>query len=178
MLHNMRKAKLLTIAATTVLLLLLGSCGGGSDPIIERAGAFIGGALSSFGGADSPDAGARNTAMEIAISRIYDLTPGGFTLLTGPATTVATGIGNFGGGNGNVDLAGLGQQATITLNISADDPRYSSVEMDGVFNPSEAQTAIDLPGASFIVEWTITWEDDGLPYILTAVQSLAGTDWL
>ena len=176
MLHHMRKASLLTLVTLTVML-LLGSCGGG-EAVVQRASAFIGGALSSFGGTDSPDADARNTAMEIAISRIYDFTQGGFTLLSGTATTTATNLGEFGGGNGFVDLAGQGQLATIVLNISADDPRYSSVELAGVFSPSEAQTAIDLPGASFFVEWTISWEDDGVPYTLTAAQSLTGTDWL
>lgn len=178
MLLDMRKTRLLTIIATVALLLILGSCGGGADPIAQRASAFIGGALSSFGGIDANDPGARNTAMELAISRIYDMTPGGFTLLSGTATTDSSGLGDFGAGNGVVDLAGLGQLATINFSITADDPRYSSVEMAGVFNPSEAQSAIDLPGTSFVVEWTVSWEDDGMPYSLIAEQSLSGTDWL
>jgi len=156
----------------------LAACSSSGIPMGEqRAGAFVGGALTNFFGLDADDPSVRNTAREIAVGRIYDLTPAGYTIVSGAASSAPGGFGDFGGGNGSVTVnAGMGQ-STIELEIASFDPDVGNVVLLGRFNASEAQQAVDSPGASYTIAWDLSWEQDGTVYEVSAEQAVSGTDW-
>ncbi|MCH7471581.1 hypothetical protein IIA79_01320, partial [bacterium] len=63
------KVRIVTPIAAFILFALLAGCGS-SVQLVQMANAFLGGALSNFGGLDGDDPDARNTAREIATRRV------------------------------------------------------------------------------------------------------------
>jgi len=164
-----------TFLSVLALAALLAACGG-DTALNQRAGSFEGGALSNFSGADGADSDARSVARDIAGGRDYDLTASGYTLLDGAATSWQSGAGsNFSDGDGTVTVNGA--EATVNMTVISSDPSISNVALAGTLNVADAQAAIENPGSSFVVTWTILWELEGEARGLTAEQTLLGTEW-
>jgi hypothetical protein len=177
MLARMRTIHILAALSALALAGLLAACGGATATLNQRAGSFEGGALSSFGGADGDDIDARATARDIAGGRDYDFTAAGFTLLNGAATSWQPGAGsNFGDGDGTVTLDGA--QATVNLSVISNDPDVTDVALAGSFDVADAQAAIANAGSSFVIEWTLVWQQAGEARSLTAQQTLLGAEWV
>jgi hypothetical protein len=164
---------LATVLTSSVLAL---SACGGSDPLNLQADSFQGGSLSNFGGLDGADTEARDIAREMAVGRNFDFTPGGgFTLSSGPINSTSDG-GDFGIGGGTLDLSG--DDATVDLDITSENPNVTNAHMVGTFSLAAASAAIANPSSSFDVEWTISFDTfGGIPVELTATQTLTGTDF-
>jgi hypothetical protein len=171
-----RVIKLAAAALLAVSMLFLGACGS-SPNTVERANSLDGGALSNFNGPDGSDADARATARAIAGNRGYDFTSTGYTLTSGQATSWAIlDSSDFTDGIGPLTIDGA--SSTVQFDVQSADPSVTNVQLSGTFDATEAQLAIDNPGASFIIQWTISWEVGGAPFTLTAEQTLLGSDWV
>ncbi len=167
--------RLLLALAGAGLLSMLQACGGSEELPQLNADIFTGGSLSNFGGADGGDSDARDTARELATSRSFDFTPSGFTISSGPVSTDGAPGSFFTGGTGT--LAVSGDNATVTLSPVSSDPNYTDIEMVGTFSLSAAQSTITNPGASFPVDWDISFTSFGIPLSLSATQELTGSDF-
>ena len=176
----MVKQTLFIALATICLLIAAGlaacSAGGGID-LDQRAGLFVGGALSNFSGTDGDEPLARATARDIAIAREFDFTPLGFTVAAGSASTsIAGASARFGDGLGTIAVNG--DTATVELNIVALDPSVANVSLVGTFSVSEAQEAISDAGRSSTVTWVFMFNEGITTYSIEADQVLSGTNWV
>jgi len=163
---------LATLAASAVAL---ASCGSGTSLLDMKAKSFEGGSLSNFGGADGGNTADRNIAKEMAEGRNFDFTPTGFTFASGPVSSSSEG-GDFGFGGGS--MAVDGDNATVDIDVTSNNPDITNAHMVGSFNTSAAGLAIVDPGKTFDVAWTISFDTLGVPVELTAIQTLAGTDFV
>lgn len=170
-----RKASLVLLLLLSVLSLGLSSCGG-TEAVVEHAQLLLGGSLSNFSGPDGADPDLRAVAREMATGREYDLTPLGFTIAAGAATSTAPLGSDFGDAWGDVVINGA--LATVTLTPDAQPATAIDPEMSGEFDLAEAQAAIDNPGSSFTVTWRFTWTDGTGAHDLSAEQVLTGTDFV
>ena len=170
--RNWLKLVLIITAALAV-----NACGSGTGVVLnERAADFAGGALSSFGGADSEDTTARATARDIMVGREFDCISSSFLVAAGTAITdVAAASSRFSGGMG--DLAVDGDEGVLTLEVFNVDPEVVYITITGYFSVTEAQRAVEDAGASFLVDWEIEFTEGDVDYSLTAQQVLAGTNW-
>lgn len=176
MLNHMRNTNTgLSLLLAAFCLLWLAACGSDA-PLVQRADQFDGGALSNFGGTFGADPDARATAREIASGRSYDFSLSGFDILPGGAESGGPGGSPFGLGTGTVALDG--DNATVELDITSTDPNVTNVHMTGTFSLAQATAAIASPGASFVVNWLISFDTFGTPVSLTAEQTLMGTDFV
>lgn len=166
---------LLSLAAVATVM-AFASCGGTNTNLIQNAGSFDGGALSNFGGVDGANTDARAIARDMASGRNYDFTPVGFTIAAGSAASNGPNGSPFGVGNGSIALAG--DTATVTLDITSADPNVTNAQMVGTFSVAEASAAITNPGASFVVDWAMSFDSLGVPVHLSAQQTLNGTDFV
>jgi hypothetical protein len=154
---------------------VLASCGSGTSLLDMKAKSFDGAALENFGGSDGAGTAARNIARNMAEGRNYDFTPSGFTFSSGPVTSSAE-EGDFGFGGGSIAVDG--DEATVDLDVTSNNPDITNAHMVGTFNTTAAGLAIADPGKTFDVAWTIGFETLGEPVELTAMQTLAGTDFV
>jgi len=182
MLERMRINRTIRLAVLAFSLLALvvleAACGSGGGLVIEqRAQAYVGGALSNFGGIDGGSSTARSVARDIAIAREFDFIQPGFMVSAGTITaTTAAASQSFGDGTGQLQV--LGDQATAELNISSRDPQISDATITGSFSLSQAQAALNDAGRSFTVNWEFEFSANGLPVSLSAEQTLSGTNWV
>ena len=164
------------LIAALVLLLAACSAGGGIQ-IEQRAQAFLGGALSNFGGPDGNDATARSIARDIAIGREFVFVQAGFTVASGQATANIGGADpSFGSGNGQVTVSG--NQGTLELTIYSSSGPAGDADLTGTFGTAAAQATVQDPGASFTISWAFEFSQGGTDYSITADQILSGTDWV
>ncbi|MCC7479617.1 hypothetical protein IT575_14335 [bacterium] len=170
-----RSSAIASLALAALIALLCSACGGTDETVQLNADFFSGGSLSNFGGSDGGDSDARETARELATGRSFDFTPSGFTISSGPVSTDGAPGSFFTGGTGT--LAVSGDTATVTLNPDSSDPNYTDIEMVGTFSLTAAQSTITNPGASFPVEWQISFTSFGIPLSLSATQQLTGSDF-
>jgi hypothetical protein len=177
MLLRMKTSTGILLGLTAALAVIaLAACGGSTINLLQRANSFDGGALSNFGGTDGADPDARAIARDIASGRNYDFTPAGFTISPGSAASNGPNGSPFGVGNGS--LAINGDTATATLDIVSTDPNVTNAQMVGTFSLAEASAAISNPGASFVVDWVLSFDALGVPISLSAQQTLNGTDFV
>lgn len=176
MLLGMQHDRVLLLAGMALLALLMLAACGGEELLTQRADSFEGGALSSFGGTDGADSDARDVARAIANNRGYDFTPSGYTLATGAATSwLLTPSIDYGDGTGTLTVNAA--DAETVLQVLSNSASVTEIEMQGEFPLASAQAAIENPGSSFVVDWTISWQQDGTPRSLTAQQTLLGAEW-
>jgi hypothetical protein len=164
----------LGLALIAFAALLLAGCGG-SDPVVQHAQALLGGSLSNFGGAAGADLDARAVAREMATGRSYDFMPSGFTVAAGAVTSTAPSGSDFGDGAGTLTVNG--DDAEVVLNPAGGAGGVTGAKLEGSFSLAAAQAAVDSPGRSFVVTWTVSWTDGTDSFELTAEQSLTGTDF-
>lgn len=165
-------------AARVLAALAAGSlvaCGG--TDLEEQLGAdrFLGGSISNFTGPDGADPAAQDTARDVLGGASFDLTPSGFSLSSGPISSDSA--GTFGLGSGTLSVNG--DDATMDLAIASTDPNVTNVNAIGTFSLAQAQAAILDPGASFEVDWTLTFLGPGaIPFEIGMTQTLTGADFL
>jgi hypothetical protein len=168
----------LAVLVTGVTLMALGltwSCGSSdSGPAVE-ADIFTGGSLSNFSGNDGGDSDARAIARDMATSRNFEFTPTGF-LVSGNVNSDGPVGSDFSVGSGLLEVDG--DTVNVTLLLTSTNPDITNPQMEGSFSLSEAQNAIISPGASFPVDWTISFDALGSPFSLTATQELTGADFI
>ncbi|GEM_PF-2347321 len=179
MLANMGRRTLLTaVSLALIAAWSITACSAGSGFVADqRAQAFVGGALSNFGGIDGDDAGARSTARDIAIARDFDFIQGGVVIGTGTAAT-SRGSADPGFADGAGPIAVAADTATVTLSIASLTAGIEDVTLTGEFGMAAAQAAAEDAGLSFTVEWEIAFTDNGQPVSLTASQVLSGAYWV
>lgn len=167
---------ILTAIAALLGLFWLASCGGGTgSQDLLGANSFLGGSLSNFTGPDGADTSAQDTARDVLGGASFDLTPSGFTLSSGPVSSDSG--GTFGLGSGTLDISG--DDATMDLDITSTDPNITNVNAVGTFSLAQAQAAILDPGASFDVDWDLTFLGPGaIPFEIGMTQTLTGSDFL
>jgi len=110
------------------------------------------------------------------VGREFDCIGNNFLVAEGTANTAAAAASTrFGGGMGT--LAVNADEGVLTLEIFNIDPDVIDASVTGYFSMTEAQRAVQDAGASFLVDWEIEFEEDGVDYLLTAQQILAGVNW-
>jgi hypothetical protein len=152
------------------------ACGGSNIDLVQHANSFDGGSLSNFGGGDGGNADVRAIARDMASGRNYDFTPSGFSITDGPAASNGPNGSPFGVGNGT--LAINNDTATVTLDITSTNPDVTNAQMVGTFSVADASMAIINPGATFVVDWVMSFDLLAVPVNLTAQQTLNGTDFV
>jgi hypothetical protein len=177
MLQTMTHIRIAILVATLALLMALTSCGGGDGTVLEQqAAAFSGGSLTTYGGLDSDEPVARQTARDILVGREFDFTTAGFTIAPGTVSSAAAGGSpRFGASSGTLETSG--DTATVVLNITSRDGSVTSPQATGTFSLSDAQRAVNDAGASFTVDWELDFEENGTPYSISVEQVLSGTNW-
>jgi len=170
-----RTAVLTGIAAALASLLALASCGGSDALPVQKASALTGGALSNFGGTDGADPSVRAVARDIATSRDFDFTPTGYTVASGAAES--TGLAGSGYGDGTGTITVMGGGSAVEMSIVSQTSGVQNVTLTGAFDALQAQLAVDNPGSSFIMSWTISFDIEGESFTLTCDQVLSGSGW-
>jgi len=161
--------------AVLIAVAALASCGTGND-LMQRADKFAGSALSGFGGTDGLDATAQALAKEIIEQLEYDFTPSGFVIQNSQASAGGDAAGDYPSATGTVTVSQ--GQATVVLDVTSTNPDVTDVQLTGTFSVADAQQALDTPGLSFDVAWTLEWTSGGEQHSLTATQTLTGTGWV
>jgi hypothetical protein len=182
MLDFMRNQRIVRLAALIAMTLTLAgalaACGSGGGVVIDqRAQAFVGGALSNFGGIDGDSSSARSVARDVAIAREFDLIQSGYTVGPGAITSVI-GAASQSYGPASGQLTVVGDQATAQLTVESREVDISDVTLTGTFSLSQAQAAVSDSGRSFTVSWEFEFTAGVVPVDITAEQTLSGTSWV
>lgn len=168
-------ACLLLLAAGLALSACSGAGGLTDDKFAWRV---EGGALTEYGGADGGDADARNTMRLVLVGRQFDITPvDSHTVETGAAESYRAGADtDYADATGTQTQ--FGDEMTMAFTVTSTDVNITGMQLTGVFSKTAAEGAIADPSDSFVVTWTLSFEDGGEARELTAQQSLIGVNYI
>ena len=167
------------VALLAVVAAVLSACGAGGGVEEGCANEFYGGVPYSFGGIDGDNALARDTARDLIGGRRYDFTETNFVIADG-TEAYSAGSSEMPFASGTGDIMVVGNTVTVELDIinTPIDRDLSDVTLTGTFDLDQALLAIDDAAVSFVVDWVLSWDEDGVFYDLDVLQSLTGSDWI
>lgn len=179
MLMRMRTTWLAGLVFVVLAAAVLSACSGGGFTVTDKfAWRMEGGALSGYGGTDGGAASARNTARLLLTGRQFDFTPQRSNIIEpGTAQTWrAGGSQEFGDAEGTQNQ--IGDLITCQFTVPSFDPQITDVQLVGEFNKPAAESTLSDPASSFMVDWTISFNEAGTEYTLTASQLVTGVNYI
>jgi hypothetical protein len=159
-----------------LLGLLLTACDTEGDDLADlRADTFTGGTPTNVSGPDADNDAARAEAEAMLAGRNFELTPGGFSLSSGPVNSEPVDGSDYGVAGGDLSLDG--DDATVELDVFSNNPDVTDANLRGSFSVDEAGSAIVNPGRTFTMNWEVDFDYLGIPVSFNMDQELTGTDF-